>query len=364
MGSKDNDFAGNMNAKYLDASSLQDNASCQQHLENQGILLGDIPKNRMKVMAQMMPTFTFDPESRTTKPQKACTLPSSSFATYNNTSGICTMQNIDNVMIELANGQKPEDVIKGCVMKTDRTDENYKDGQAFSDPNAVHSFMENAYKILDYDTMKFIQALRVKLAELTAKRNQLRDVDLPRAFSEHMTASQTYTNLVAECAYLKNTYNYLLSTQPQFIANMNYYITLYKDYADTLKRDLPGYYRYYMPMFYDRNMRDLSYVTLYSDLGQSGNRRVLTSSTRGLGGFNDRASSIYLPPGMKATLYKHSGYHGSRRDFDYNSDYYVKNNFRSIGFNNMASSVIVQGQFKTQAKYNTRDFERRVRDGP
>lgn len=366
----DNQFNTNIYAQNLDyqdpETSFLNNASCAKHLENNGIAVGGMSKDRMKVMAQMMPTYTFDPENKTTKPESACTLPSHSSITFNNPSGSCIMQNVKNVTLHMADGKGPNNVVKGCVMKTNPNDVTFKDGQAFSSENEVNSFLDNAYEVLDADTRQYIQALRDRVQKLTIERNQLRDVDYPRAFSEHMTESQRYAQLVEDCKFQKKTYENLIQTQPAYIRQRISETAWYKDNADVVKNWLPGYYKYLVGSYYNRNINELSFVTLFQHVGYSGSKYVVStngrnhSATRGMGWFNDKASSAYIPPGMNVALYKHTRYRGSVRYLDSNSSSDHRENFRYIGFNDKASSAIVHGSFRSSVGYDPRGFEKRV----
>lgn len=365
-----NQFNTNIYAQNLDyqdpETSFLNNASCAKHLENNGIDVGSISKDKMKVMAQLMPTFTFDPENKKTKPESACTLPSHSSITFNNPTGSCIMQNVKNVTLYMADGKGPNNVVKGCVMKTDPNDVTFKDGQAFPSANEVNSYLDNAYEVLDADTRKYIQALRDRVQKLTIERNQLRDVDYPRAFSEHMTESQRYAQLVEDCKFQKKTYESLIQSQPGYIRQRITETAWYKDNADIVKAWLPGYYRYIVGAYYNRNINELSFVTLFQHVGYSGEKYVVSTyglnygTAHGMGWFNDKASSTYIPPGMNVALYKHTGYRGRsiRLNSDSSSD--SKENFRRIGFNDMASSAIVHGRFKSSVSYDPIGFEKRV----
>jgi len=84
-----------------------------------------------------------------------------------------------------------------------------------------------------------------------------------------------------------------------------------------------------------------SIALMYYDAnGKGGKFPIVPESNNptGLGYFNDKASSLYVPNGMSVTLFKHGGLEGSCKKFEGNNAII---NLEDYGFNDKTSSFAV-----------------------
>jgi hypothetical protein len=406
--SLDNSFNTNYIGSTLNYEDVSKPSSrCNVYMAQNGIPVENIGKNKMKVMAQFVPSYTYNLETGGTTSHKACTLPESALETYKvNTRGgnyQCYLQNPDSVTVQLATGKTPFDVTKGCAVPFSYDQTKYIDGDVKSTADEVNNMLDNAYQILDYDTLAYIRKLRREVAELTAIRNKLRDVDLPKSISDLTAAQNKYNEVRTECEDVVNVkYPAVMKKIQAESDKINASITSSRNEVDGLRRTLPDYHRDKKLAKIIRNINELSFVTLFWDIMsgfwdpskkwvdavKSGNAHVsYTKPTPSLGyrninrkgewaggvrevsfvggQWNDQTSSLFFPPGMKATLYEHINFGGrsiepSLPDYPNGLQHGYMLDLRSQGYNDTLSSLRIYGAFNSEYWDDSDTFIKKV----
>lgn len=407
-----NEHSTNLNGQVLDYADTNNHptARCNAYMTKHGINVQNVSKDRMKVMAQLVPTHTFDMDTGGTEQHKACTLPESALRTYNINPGAgyhCMLQNPDNVVLRFASGKGAVDVMKGCVASFSHDRKRYGDGDVYPGEGQVNNMLDDAYQILDYETIVIIRALRQKVKELTEKRDHLKNVVLPQSYSEMRQAYDNYLMVRADCDYYIDLYPSVMRKIASLLYTINIGIHRANQKVNWLKGTLKQHHRDAKINKLIRNIRELSFVTLFEHVMSGGSgggdlrtfkKHILSGSPKisytkpvhnlnhnninnksqwaggsldiGFvgGGWNDRVSSIFFAPGMNAEGYEHVNFVGRKITF---TPYEYPNNlqsgyfpdFRQVAFNDILSSLRVFGAFNSQYWDDTADFHRRV-DNP
>lgn len=405
MATQNNDFLTNIQGKKLDYYGVtgEPTAQCNSYMAKNGIYIDPNDNKKMKVLAQLVPSYTYS-ETGGTIAHKACTLPTPALKTYNidtsQNNYQCLLQNADNVTLRFASGTSSTDVIKGCVVPFSNEQSKYTDGDVYTSQSQVSDMLDNAYQILNYETVVYIRSLEQKVKDLTKKRDDLKNIELPKSYTELRDAHDNYLRVKADC----DNYNKLYpSVMGQFAALINT-VTLgtqkTMNEVNSLKKTLKDYHKNLKIDKLIRNIRELSFVTFFEHVMSGFNSRnwqssVLSGSpkiafTRPLPNlsygninnknvwangvmevpyigdrWNDRVSSIFLPPGMSAEVYEHSYFNGKKIVFkpvgypnNFSSEY--NPDFRQLNFNDITSSMRIFGGFNSQYWDDSADFAKRI----
>lgn len=387
----------NISAEPLSFDSLKKTpmASCHQYLNS----ITGVDKNQMKVLSQFTPTYTYEVNG-TTKLQQSCTLPSHVMPAYKMSPSQfnCTMHNElmdDNYAVEYGH-TTPEDVSDGCVMKFTQIPK-YENGAVFDDTAKLNAVLNNTYVALDYDTLSYINALMKQIMDLRSQINKLTTEDLPRAQKEKDDAVKGYNQTKYECDNISTAP--IGSLKERRIVNAkNRTLHNYSATINHLKRTLKDYHRQKKINKLIRNIRDLSFVTLFEHTNLKGKKlsyvnelpnlhmnninqySEYSNNIRTIPNFpskwRNQASSIFFPPGMDAELYEgenldprslkvsfeKSSQAWSTRHADFTR--MSAKDGRTYNMNDKINSIRIKGAFKPNRKDDTEEFHYKVDHPP
>lgn len=338
------DLSTNVNAEALSYTSVDDTSisSCKDYLGAYSRAPSYVDKNRMKVLAQMMPTYNYNTETGGTLAMDACTLPQQALRTYDVDDMMgnfqCILQDERKTPVKLSSGKRAEDVIKGCVMKFNPDNSIYTDGDTYNTGEKIDYYLDNAYGVLDAENRMHIKQLRDKIAELTEQKRILEEIDLPCAHDGRMNAMREYNKVKTDCNYYRASYNYIMEHFSQLIYVINIGIMTYQKHAEDIKQSLNDHHKENKLTKITRNIQELSFITIYWGSYRRGNKYTFEKPLLNLninninkreeyalgvheipyvGGIpDDEARSVYIPPGMNCIMYEHPNFRGTAVTFD------------------------------------------------
>lgn len=402
------DLSTNINPEALSYHSVvnKPSASCQEYLQANSRAPTSLDKNKMKVLAQMMPTYNYNTETGGTEIKEACTLPKYTLRTYNINDMIgdyqCILQDERNTPLKLSSAKGAKDVVKGCVMKFSPDNETYIDGDTFNTSEKIDEYLDNAYNVLDYETRLYIQSLREKIKQLTEKKRVLEQVELPKSHSEKLNAMYSYNLAKIDCDHYISNYNHIMNQFGMLVYAINRAIAMINRQADALKSMLKQYHREHKLVKIVRNISELSYVTIYWHQYRRGRHASFAKPITNLSinninrrdeyanglheiayvgeSANDEARSVFFPPGMNCIMYEHANFQGIMVTFEIpgwpnNNHPAEEPNFGEVltphghalhgrgyttNFNDKMSSIKLKGAFKSAYINDEVEFARRV----
>lgn len=366
------------------------NVTCSQIMKQNSIAVENLEKNRVKALAQMMPSFTYD-KTKSIVAEDACTIPNQAFATYTerefNNYPDCVITN-QGVPTILSQSRAETDVFQGCAA-------SLKPGTSYKEMiKDVGGFLDSAYYSLDYKTIKKIEALRAEVARLTIERDKTK-AEYLAAFARFTESKRVYTEKLVWCNE---------QVHPEYLAKKQEYDTFFsekmgemnamKGKIEHYRANLSGDYHNRVVTKLQRNIRDLSFVTLYQHVFNANHAKVFGGKVSGAGNaiairqsypilssldpyWMRTVSGIAVMPGMKAVLYEMDNY---RMAFNNNAAALVFDNsgnvssgrhvadnvlihsdFRAIGWNDRLASIVIQGQFRSSVGVDHGGFTANLR---
>lgn len=388
------------------ATKQNTNAQCQAHMADHGIHFGDMNKNRMKVMAQFLPTYTYDKDTSAISKHKACTLPMGVMNTYDingqDNNFNCYLQNPSNIKLRLSDGKNVTDVTNGCIAPFGYDETvNYK-GDMFNSPEQVNNMLDNAYEILDYEMLLKIRTLEDNVKKLRKERDRLENEDLPRSNSQLTEAKSRYILSYNECDRISSQYNRMYAGVAEALEQKKKDIEYYELEANKLKATLKDDYQTKVTDKIMRNIKELSFVTLFKNVMNVKNESNASTDEVLSGGekitfvhnisnltrenindlnlwrydkgtdynidieMNDNVSSIYIPRGMEVALFEHWDKNGREANYGQGGETRASNTVvkdLGIQMNDRVTSLTVKGGFITNVM-NNKEFAWMVDNPP